>query len=276
MTTARRDSGHQYLELTHIPTPFPPPPCASRISRVSQEFDPHRAQQLYGSPAAVAGGPGGKASDDREHHLKASLGLDDDQDFVDDEVYSEEGEEQQGYVPSAVVNGASVNKDATNRISALAAANEKLEQEVEALRASATEAEARAHQVEARGAEAMAVRANALKHLQAAEDHVGLLLNESRNKLEVMARENEGGTATRGSAAPHVGAGTTHAGGFGGGLADVERQELDLLRGEVKEYMQTQAEMDAEAEEREGELKVAYEHIKQLQEALRQSQSVTA
>ena len=30
-------------------------------------------------------------------------------------------------------------------------------------------------------------------------------------------------------------------------------------------------EMDSEAEEREGELKIAYEHIKQLQEALREA-----
>jgi chromosome segregation ATPase len=59
------------------------------------------------------------------------------------------------------------------------------------------------------------------------------------------------------------------------------RQELDLLRGEVKEYIQTQREMDAEAEELEGELKVAHEHITQLQaklqlQALRQSQEGVA
>ena len=229
------------------------------------------------------------------------------------------------------------------------------------LRDEVAEAEEHARAVEAKSADEAAVKANALKHLQAAEDHVGLLLNESRNKLEAMARENEkiaAAAETTGagdagasfgraqgksihftrttarvlpppqpslvsssssspvsslSPPPHshsvlvhyhhclsvclsdckkettrvcaprqsrgpisyITSSDTHECdargglfGVGGGLTDEERQELDLLRGEVQEFIKTQSEMDDEADEREGELKRAYEHIKQLQAQL--------
>ena len=42
-----------------------------------------------------------------------------------------------------------------------------------------------------------------------------------------------------------------------------------MLRVEVREHVRARAEMDAEAEEREDELREAYAHVKQLQEAAR-------
>ena len=50
---------------------------------------------------------------------------------------------------------------------------------------------------------------------------------------------------------------------------DDERRELELLRVEVREHVNVRAEMDAEAEEREEELREAYAHVKRLQEAAR-------
>jgi hypothetical protein len=142
--------------------------------------------------------------------------------------------------------------------------------------------------LEARGAEAAAVRADALRQVQAAEDHVGFLLNESRKKLEGLSVENE----ARGAG---VGVGASMARGAGSGaladpqeqqelellrsemkelallregaLSPEERQELELLRGEMKECLATQLEMDNEAEEREGELIKAYAHIETLTNA---------
>ena len=94
----------------------------------------------------------------------------------------------------------------------LTTANHKLEREVASLREEVAEAEERARAVEAKSADEAAVKANALKHLQAAEDHVGLLLNESRKRLEAMARENEEIVAA--AAAETTGAGDTTV-GFG-------------------------------------------------------------
>lgn len=215
--------------------------------------------------------------------------MDDDHEYADDDAFSDEDDEMEaaagGYVPSTLANSANANGVNASpakpgqggaMVERLSAANDKLEREVAALREETAEAEERARLVEAKSADAATVRANALKHLQAAEDHVGLLLNESRKKLEAMARENEKIAAGEHPAGAGGDVAQGAGPGFGGGLADVERQELDLLRGEVKEYIQTQAEMDAEAEEREGELKIAYEHIKQLQEALRQAQQGVA
>lgn len=257
-----------------------------------QEFDPNRASQLYGSPARAAGARsrGDGAGPTRDDELKASLGLDDDHEYADDDAFSDEDDAMDatagGYVPSTLANSASANganaspaklgQGGGATIERLSAANDALEHEVAALREESAEAQERARLVEAKSADAASARANALKHLQAAEDHVGLLLNESRKKLEAMARENEKIAAGEHPAGAGGGVAWGAGAGLGGGLAAVERQELDLLRGEVKEYIQTQAEMDAEAEEREGELKIAYEHIKQLQEALGQAKQGVA
>jgi hypothetical protein len=64
---------------------------------------------------------------------------------------------------------------------ALEAKNEALEQEVSSLRRAS----------ETRADEALATRAKALRHLEAAEDHVGLLVKESAAKLETLAAEKE-------------------------------------------------------------------------------------
>ena len=58
-------------------------------------------------------------------------------------------------------------------------------------------------------------------------------------------------------------------GRLAGSLDDDERRELELLRVEVREHVNVRAEMDAEAEEREEELREAYAHVKRLQEAAR-------
>ena len=100
-------------------------------------------------------------------------------------------------------------------------------------------------------------RSEALRHLTAAEDHVALLLGESRGRLDAMARED-------GDRASGAGRGR-----LAGALDDDERRELELLRVEVREHVRARAEMDAEAEEREDELREAYAHVKQLQEAAR-------
>ena len=100
-------------------------------------------------------------------------------------------------------------------------------------------------------------RSDALRHLTAAEDHVALLLGESRGRLDAMARED----GDRASGAKR--------GRLAGALDDDERRELELLRVEVREHVRARAEMDAEAEEREDELREAYAHVKRLQEAAR-------
>ena len=100
-------------------------------------------------------------------------------------------------------------------------------------------------------------RSEALRHLTAAEDHVALLLGESRGRLDAMARED---------GAKMAGAGR---GRLAGALDDDERRELELLRVEVREHVRARAEMDEEAEEREDELREAYAHVKRLQEAAR-------
>ena len=53
------------------------------------------------------------------------------------------------------------------------------------------------------------------------------------------------------------------------GMDDDERRKLGLLRVEVRGHVRARAEMDAEAEEREDELREAYAHVKRLQEAAR-------
>jgi hypothetical protein len=170
----------------------------------------------------------------RDDALKASLGLDDE--YLDEETTSEDdgvGGDGGGYVPSTLSNGAGVNGASpvkggggADRITMPSATNDELQHEVAALRDDVAAAEERTRVVEARAADAAAVRANALKFLQAAEDHVGLLLNESRNKLENLARENEKVAAGEHVAAAGAGAGDGAAAGagFGGGLGVEERQ----------------------------------------------------
>ena len=70
---------------------------------------------------------------------------------------------------------------------ALEAKNEALEQEVSSLRRAS----------ETRADEALATRAKALRHLEAAEDHVGLLVKESAAKLETLAAEKENDATRR-------------------------------------------------------------------------------
>jgi hypothetical protein len=65
------------------------------------------------------------------------------------------------------------------------------------------------------------------------------------------------------------GEGRRMGGRLAGSLDDDERRELELLRVEVREHVNVRAEMDAEAEEREEELREAYAHVKRLQEAAR-------
>ena len=121
-------------------------------------------------------------------------------------------------------------------------------------------------------ARASAAKANALAHLRAAEDHVALLLSESRAKVDALARETEktraSASASRAALATMDANATAGDAGVASDAAAKER-ELALLRAEVREYAATQAEMDAEAEERDAELKNAYDHIAKLQDALR-------
>ena len=104
-------------------------------------------------------------------------------------------------------------------------------------------------------------RTDALRHLAAAEDHVALLLSESKGRLDAMAAES--------NRAAGGGEGRRMGGRLAGSLDDDERRELELLRVEVREHVNVRAEMDAEAEEREEELREAYAHVKRLQEAAR-------
>ena len=137
----------------------------------------------------------------------------------------------------------------------LEAANEKLEREVRALRRAA----------ETANEENKSARANAARHLRAAEDHVGLLFAESRAKADAIAEELErAATASEGP-----GAGEDPPGASGSATASAgERRELERLRAEVRRFADAQASLDAEAEEREGELAAAWAKIRELQAAL--------
>jgi hypothetical protein len=88
-----------------------------------------------------------------------------------------------------------------------------------------------------------------------------LLLSESKGRLDAMAAESD--------RAAGGGEGRRMGGRLAGSLDDDERRELELLRVEVREHVNVRAEMDAEAEEREEELREAYAHVKRLQEAAR-------
>lgn len=149
----------------------------------------------------------------------------------------------------------SSSRDLRERVATLEAANEKLEREVRALRRAA----------ETANEENKSARANAARHLRAAEDHVGLLLAESRAKADAIAEELErAATASEGP-----GAGEDPPGASGSATASAgERRELERLRAEVRRFADAQASLDAEAEEREGELAAAWAKIRELQAAL--------
>lgn len=154
------------------------------------------------------------------------------------------------------------------RVAHLETTNARLEREIRSLRALAS----------ASANETTAVRVDALRHLIAAEDHVRLLHDESESKLATLRAEmaSVGGDAARGATGEGTGGPSTSdagpstsrpgpAPGPGPDAADAETR----LRDEVRRFAAAQAEMDAEAEEREAELGAAWDKIRELQEALR-------
>ena len=159
---------------------------------------------------------------------------------------------------------------------ALEAKNEALEREVSSLRRAS----------ETRADEALATRAKALRHLEAAEDHVGLLVKESAAKLETLAaeKENDATTYVRRATGDDVDElweartsmklPTRHH-----SKCVVERRKenddetgaLSEARAELAAVLATQAEMDAEAEEREKELRDAAARVEALEAMLRKA-----
>ena len=140
------------------------------------------------------------------------------------------------------------------RVAHLETTNARLEREIRSLRALAS----------ASANETTAVRVDALRHLIAAEDHVRLLHDESESKLATLRAEmaSVGGDAARDAAGEGTGGASTS--GPSSGADDTEGR----LRDEVRRFAAAQAEMDAEAEEREAELAAAWDKIRELQEAL--------
>ena len=164
---------------------------------------------------------------------------------------------------------------------ALEARNEALEREISSLRRAS----------ETRADEALATRASALRHLRAAEDHVGLLVKESAGRLRrltlAVSRENERLDARRTSddaASPRSArkhrAWTTprrrdrRSDEDGNGdAARSPSSTVDAMtaRSELAAALATQAEMDAEAEEREEELRDALARVEALEAMLREA-----
>ena len=140
------------------------------------------------------------------------------------------------------------------RVAHLETTNARLEREIRSLRALAS----------ASANETTAVRVDALRHLTAAEDHVQLLHDESQSKLAALHAEmaSVGGDAARDAAGEGTGGASTS--GPSSGADDTEGR----LRDEVRRFAAAQAEMDAEAEEREAEWAAAWDKIRELQEAL--------
>jgi len=176
---------------------------------------------------------------------------------------------------------------------ALEAKNDELEREISILRlVSKTRME-----------EATATRVNAFRHLRAAEDHVKLLLAESAAKLDSMAAEKENRDSFRGNTRDgdvRYGTGTpprteerTDRPGVqsppvdaAGHQSRVTRRAFEFeekhilgkpeseaarLRAELAVMSATRAEMDAEAEEREGELEQAMRRIAALEATARRA-----
>ena len=128
-------------------------------------------------------------------------------------------------------------------------------------------------------------KANALRHLKAVEEHVGLLVNESNAKLETLVAEREKENAldfderdenesdvmrrrgrTNGEARETS---TRHTGDTGNNHGSAACAETERLRDELVRFSNREAEMDAEAEERESELAQAVKRIESLTQALR-------
>ena len=159
---------------------------------------------------------------------------------------------------------------------ALEAKNEALEQEVSSLRRAS----------ETRADEALATRAKALRHLEAAEDHVGLLVKESAAKLETLAAEKENDATRRRRATgddvdelsyeartESTSKNTRHDSKCvrRPKEEDDETGALSEARAELAAVLATQAEMDAEAEEREKELRDAAARVEALEAMLRKA-----
>lgn len=170
---------------------------------------------------------------------------------------------------------------------ALEAKNEALEQEISSLRRAS----------EIRADEALATRASALRHLKAAEDHVGLLIKESAAKLETLAAEKENDRRRRATSddaasarspndrtpstmrhgdTPKSGVHPRHDDDDVHGDAERSRtsagdQNAARMRTEIAKLRATQAELDAEAEEREEELRNAVARVEALEAMLKKA-----
>ena len=156
---------------------------------------------------------------------------------------------------------------------ALEAKNEALEQEVSSLRRAS----------ETRADEALATRAKALRHLEAAEDHVGLLVKESAAKLETLAAEKENDATRRratttGDDVDELWEARTskHTRHHSKCVRrpkedDDETGALSKARAELAAVLATRAKMDAEAEEREKELRDAAARVEALEAMLRKA-----
>jgi len=163
----------------------------------------------------------------------------------------------------------------SSKARALARRNDHLEAELASLRTrSALEV-----------SQSAKTKANALRHLKAVEEHVGLLVNESSAKLETLAAEREKENAldfderetndsdvmrrlgrTNGEARETS---TRHRGDTGNKHSSAAIAETERLRDELARFSQREAEMDLEAEERESELAQAVMRIELLEQALR-------
>jgi hypothetical protein len=154
---------------------------------------------------------------------------------------------------------------------ALEAKNEVLEQEISSLRRAS----------EIRADEALATRASALRHLKAAEDHVGLLIKESAAKLETLAAEKENDRRRRATSddeelrarSPNDTTPSTmrHGDTPKSSRSSAGDQNAARMQTEIAKLRATQAEMDAEAEEREEELRNAVARVEALEAMLKKA-----
>lgn len=154
---------------------------------------------------------------------------------------------------------------------ALEAKNEALEQEISSLRRAS----------EIRADEALATRASALRHLKAAEDHVGLLIKESAAKLETLAAEKENDRRRQkptsddaaSARSPNDTTPSTmrHGDTPKSSRSSAGDQNAARMQTEIAKLRATQAEMDAEAEEREEELRNAVARVEALEAMLKKA-----
>ena len=155
---------------------------------------------------------------------------------------------------------------------ALEAKNEELEQEVSSLRRAS----------ETRADEALATRASALRHLEAAEDHVRLLIKESAAKLRslTLAAEKENDRSSPARDEEHATKNTRRGvrrRDDDDDSRNAERSRAETpgdatsARAELAAALATRAEMDAEAAEREEELRNALARVEALEATLRKA-----